>query len=352
MAVLKKTGKVAFLGYPDFDDMLRGILPYINNELIVLTHDSHSARPEWLPPNIKVVQKTSVIGLYHILTSEVIYFTHGISKFFIPIKKNRQCIINLWHGMPLKKIGYLDGKKQVSESHYIIATSYFFQSILAQSFGMSNEDIIVTGLPRNDILTSKTSNSELIDVECGFNKVFVWLPTYRASNVGDVRVDGKNLPLLGFENFDIERLNGILQSINAVLYVKPHPMSPHSDDDYKMLSNVNIINDSWLSDKSITLYELLSISDELWTDFSSVYVDYLLTGKEIKFVINDLAEYSNSRGFTFDIVSLGFPGELIQSQEELFMSITQCSDVTKKYDKGMYHSVSRFDYELLEGVRN
>ena len=340
--------KVSFLGYPDFDDTLRGMLPHIEKELVVLAHNELIIIPDWVPQNVTYCRKKSLTGIYHLLTSKTIYFTHGVSIYFDPIKENRQKVINLWHGMPLKNIGLLDTAQKISRSHYSIASSNFFKGVIAKAFGMKSESVIVCGLPRNEILLSQSANSTIISIQAEYDKVFVWLPTYRKSTEGDVRVDGKELPLYGFDEFDISSLNEILKSINAALYIKPHPMSALADAELVCYSNVFIINEEWLGKKSITLYELLSISDELWTDFSSVYIDYLVTGKAIKFVINDLNEYESSRGFTFDIVSHGFPGELILTQEALFTSIISPANDLGLVDLEHYHSIKRFDFELLE----
>ena len=58
--------------------------------------------------------------------------------FFMALRKisfNRQKIINMWHGMPLKKMGLLDNESVMPDSHYIYSTSKFFQEIMADVFG-------------------------------------------------------------------------------------------------------------------------------------------------------------------------------------------------------------------------
>ena len=51
-------------------------------------------------------------------------------------------IVNMWHGMPLKTIGSLDpssGGHNPTTADYLVATSPFFQDIMAKAF--NNMDI-------------------------------------------------------------------------------------------------------------------------------------------------------------------------------------------------------------------
>ena len=65
------------------------------------------------------------------------------------------------------------------------------------------------------------------------------------------------------------------------------------------------------------LNSLLSNVDILLTDFSSIYVDFLLLDRPIGFVLEDFDSYSNSRGFVFDSPLEYMPGEPISSLEDL-----------------------------------
>ena len=56
-------------------------------------------------------------------------------------KKN----INLWHGMPLKNIGYLDTNKIIPKSNYLISTSLVFQEIMRKAFKIEAENVLITG---------------------------------------------------------------------------------------------------------------------------------------------------------------------------------------------------------------
>ena len=118
---------------------------------------------------------------------------HGVK---IP---NNHVVVNLWHGMPLKNIGYLDGKKVIPQSSLAIATSKVSQEIISQSFGLNTNNVLITGQPRCDLMFDKIDLKQIFELEDTIEKVILWLPTYRHSIIGDIRVDsnyGYNLPVL------------------------------------------------------------------------------------------------------------------------------------------------------------
>ena len=77
--------------------------------------------------------------------------------------------------------------------------------------------------------------------------------------------------------------------------------------------------------------------DSLLTDYSSVFIDYLVTGKPMAFICNDLDAYGKSRGFCFNPPEEYMPGELINNFEQLkkyFATIDNAkSKWQSKYEK-------------------
>lgn len=345
----KSQNKTVFCSYPDLEDMLRGLIPHLNGRVIVLVKNTNVVRPSWLPAEIELVEKLSVAGVSHLLTARYVYYTHGLFSFFRMVSSQKQLVVNLWHGMALKNIGLLDGKRNPPQCHKTICTSELFQKIHAKAFGMKQEDVLITGLPRNDILTKQTTNAKLLTIKEKYSNRYVWLPTYRKSGEGDIRVDGDTSNIFCFENFDYFKLNKILSEKNELLIIKPHPMAVLDVFEEK-LSNIKIINEHWLSNNDTTLYELLSISDALWTDYSSVFVDYLVTNKPVLFIVPDIELYKNTRGFTFDMEQIKLPGLVITTQNELFDTLLnslpllmdigngKLFNVTKKYEHAMVKS--------------
>jgi CDP-glycerol glycerophosphotransferase (TagB/SpsB family) len=299
----KRKKRTVFCGTPDFDDMLRGLIPYIEDEEVYVLTKSSLAPPAWIPKQIKVVKKNSFRGLYMLLTSSKIYFTHGIYSFFDLLPKERQHVINLWHGMPIKNIGFLDGKTSMPQFHTGIATSKMFRTIMAKAFNVEESKFIVSGLPRNELLTKPKTNQFIIKELEVYSKVYVWLPTYRKSNIGDIREDSSSTSVVGVDGFDFNTLDRALVKINAVIYIKPHPMAIYNNEtcDYQ---NIKFIDEGWLLSHQSSLYEFLSFSDILISDYSSVVIDYQCTGLPVILYSEDMVLYKNNRGFTIDLALL------------------------------------------------
>lgn len=83
------------------------------------------------------------------------------------------------------------------------------------------------------------------------------------------------------------------------------------------LDNVAVVTTPSISQRGSSLYELLAHADLLITDHSSVWVDFLLTGRPIVFAISDLADYADSRGFYFPDVTDLLPGPLVTDVDQL-----------------------------------
>ena len=97
----------------------------------------------------------------------------------------------------------------------------------------------------------------------------------------------------------------------------------------KPLSNIIILDDKYLIDKNVELTEFYKITDALITDYSSVYVDYLLTQKPIGFTQDDFNEYK--LGFSMDNINDYMPGMKIINIEDLKKFIINLHDDIDEY---------------------
>lgn len=92
--------------------------------------------------------------------------------------------------------------------------------------------------------------------------------------------------------------------------VKPHPMAPPHD--HVKLTNSSSWSNVDLARAGYRLYDLLAHADVLLTDHSSVWIDFLLTGRPIVFTIADLEEYRSTRGFYFTDIEALLPGPIVE----------------------------------------
>jgi len=101
---------------------------------------------------------------------------------------------------------------------------------------------------------------------------------------------------------EFANLDPVLRHLNALLLIKLHYY--HQDEAKELaqklsgLKNVRVLLDEELGGD---VYPLLASCDILITDYSSVYVDFLLTERPIIFYCFDLQTYmAVDRGFNFD----------------------------------------------------
>lgn len=334
---------IIYHSFPDVSDNSFSLFCYIinNNDTYknIWLVDTISEKEKYIQlihnytksDNFSIIKKNSFLGIYHYCKSKYIFHTHGFYNN-VPLSK-KQVNVNLWHGMPLKNIGFLDTNKIVPKSNYVIATSKLFKKIMSQAFDIKESKVIVSGQPRNDLLFSKKfSLLDVIDIPLtSFKKTILWMPTYRKSNIGDVRTDGKVNKMNDFlEKSYLSKLNVFLSEISTVCFIKLHPMDYMNVEDFEKYSHIHFIDNSNFINKGISLYSILNSTDLLLTDFSSIYIDYLLLNKPIGFVFSDYDAYFNSRGFVFENPKEYMPGEVITARNNL---IPFLEDVfTKKKD--------------------
>jgi len=327
--VIKPKKVITFCSYPAFTDNAYGIYKYIKEaefykdyRLVWIVLDPKDCKKENIPVEIihddlLVLYKKSFLAVWYYLRSKYIFITHGLYSN-IPVSRPNT-IINLWHGMPLKCIGVMDhkGKRYMANSQILIATSEKFQELMAQSFAKSLEDVLVIGQPRNDLMFVETDFYEKMGIQkSDYESIGIWLPTFRSSTIGDIRVDGLyNEGQISFLDFKmLQELDGFLVQNKKLLIVKLHPMDKLQEYEFSEFSNLLIIKQN---DFKSQLYPLLGSTDYLLTDYSSVWIDYDILSKPIGFVMNDVEEYKESRGLTFQNLDQELPGKMIENVDAL-----------------------------------
>ncbi len=330
LSLIPTTNIIVFNSFPDYTDNAYAMLRYLvingfatkyklywlTNEKAKVCEVQEKIDEEGF--QCKVVYKMSLMGLFYLLRSRYCFYTHGILESFKIVQHDNK-MINMWHGMPLKRIGLLDNKGvgYMHNANLLLASGSLYQSVLAECFGIDRKIILPIGQPRCDLLFESTDFFEKNEINRNsYDKVGMWLPTYRKSTVGDVRSDGEYTPgKIAFLDEDgLSNLDGLLQSLNHLLIIKLHPMDVLQDYEFRSYSNILIIKQSQFSSQ---LYPLLGSCDYLLTDFSSVCIDFDLCKKPMGFVIDDYASYEDSRGFIFDNILDKLPGAIISDYEQL-----------------------------------
>lgn len=252
---------------------------------------------------------------YILATSKALIFTNR----FLTKYKKEQLVVNLLHGSPLKRT---DGYVEYDTCDYVITQSSFFNKVVSNSLQVPIEKMVSLGFPRTDILGDNTGLLNALGISKN-QKVIVWMPTFRKNRNTGVkfgRLNRLGVPLLdSVEKF--EQLNMKLEENNVLLVIKLHPAEDTTNMALSDYSNIWFLSDRDLEKEGATVYGLLAESDALLTDYSSVYYDYLLTGKPIGLVIDDLAEYSKRNGFFYGEYKDFVKGDYIECLDDFFIFI-------------------------------
>ncbi|CDD87265.1 cDP-glycerol:poly(Glycerophosphate) glycerophosphotransferase [Blautia obeum CAG:39] len=246
------------------------------------------------------IETENIQGIRQALSAGVWFTSAGLPAYGTGLHKKR-LIINLWHGVPLKKIALLDPnlkkaariyfKKIFSENYTcILTTSHELIPLMARSFAVSEDKIKVWGQPRNDGLFQKNDCREILgqlfpDLP-EYTKTVLYAPTFR---------DYGQVQLFPFKDFDQKQLEAFLDEKNMLLFIRTHVAEQGSAAPY-LGKRIRFLGNEQAEDVT----GILNIFDCLITDYSSIYIDYLLTDKPMIFLPYDRQQYLDGRGMNFD----------------------------------------------------
>ena len=239
---------------------------------------------------------------YLLFTSRaMLYANRYIGKIF-----DKQLFMYLQHGTSLKSRLKHCREDDNNESDFCICLSPFFVKYDSiESCGIPEEGFVITGYPRNDYLFEDKDYLSVVYPGNSYSKVILWMPTFRKTDNSD-RIDSHfdfpmEIPCIYSEE-DCRRLDDELRKRNMLLVLKPHPGQKLTSIKKLGLSNFITLYNEELDSKGIQLYQFIGSTDALITDYSSVYYDYLLTGKMIGLTVDDFEEYKKDTGFVFENV--------------------------------------------------
>lgn len=328
-----KTGNIlVFQSFPDYSDNPYALYKYLINQkeydkyikVWILSSSDKKLKNEITNENNKVIITYSTIrNWFYLIRCKHIFSSHLSYRY---LRFNQQDkIINLWHGMPLKKIGF-DNSENKNEHYSLciktIATSEVFQNIMASAFKLSKQDVLVVGQPRNDMLFNKSDYliAKGININA-YKSIGIWMPTFRKTIKGDI-VDTKLSPhneLSYYNTENLSKINTFLSYTNNYLILKLHPADILQKQDLGNYSNLLILKSTDICHRDV--YPLLGQMDYLITDYSSVFVDFDILNKPMAFILADIEEYKNNRGFYFNEIEKTLPGKIIHNFDELLSFI-------------------------------
>jgi CDP-glycerol glycerophosphotransferase (TagB/SpsB family) len=268
-----------------------------------------------------------------ISSARIIVTTHSSFK---PSRKHIH--IQLWHGVPLKKIGSMEigrtakfkPSKLWRQVDYIMSYSETYTTFLNACMLSDPDKYVITGAPRNDWLFASEGRADIQKIVGGADqdvKYIFYIPTFREGYLGLKQGDKTYGNPFGFEIFDPERFDKFLSDNKCVMIFKPHPHEEQLMQSYFSeypLKNMVLLTDIDLKTNKLDFYEVLNSCDILITDYSSVFYDFLLLNRPVIFTPVDLDAYKATRGIMIESFESWVPGPVALDQDALEVEIGKC----------------------------
>ncbi|MCX6750575.1 MAG: CDP-glycerol glycerophosphotransferase family protein [Candidatus Pacearchaeota archaeon] len=250
----------------------------------------------------------------------------------------RKIFINTWHGIDFKA-GFFADSGDTSNKNKILKlnekTTYFLVSSKLESatktkiFLINPKKFLYIGQPRNDKFLKSNSGDKLNKIFENLpehKKIVLYAPTYRRNNP---------VNFFPFKDFDIINFKQFLDEKKIIFLIRGHVYEKGSSKEFFDTRILNL-DQEILED----VYDILSEIDILITDYSSIFIDYLLLNRPLIFLPYDLNNYELNRGLIFDDYDYWTPGkkaykycEFIDALEENFTGL----DVFKERREEIKH---------------
>lgn len=274
---------------------------------------------------IKCYSNYSIKGLISICKAECVFTTQYISDILFVYKKNNRRFFYVLHGMPYKlaadalpsfvrpKPTFFNKLNMVLAKAFLVGYDLHdvdFVSVTSDYLVKYEQKdlsykvpVKVLGMPRNDALFDdiRMKSEQWLDNLQG-KFIISYMPTHRKYG------EGEPSPTIFIDN---EEYQNWLRNNNAVVLIKQHPNMVSKLKDVKQ-SDVIIDITSLGIDPQVCIYH----SDILITDYSSVWMDYLLLKRPLVFYYYDDFEKEDA-GTHYSINEIK-PGHFCYNEEELF----------------------------------
>ena len=281
-----------------------------------------------------------------IIDSDLILITEANYLLKKELFNKNQIVIDLWHGFPLKAMGYVDKGEKWKDAlpsiwentDFIVSYSELFNELMNRCVSTDEDKYKILGVPRNDFLfksNGKKLLSDILEENLQDRKIIFYMPTFRSSSM-DSRVDGSRnwSNIFDFECFDDVRFDSFLDDNDLTLVIKLHPKEESVVKNcISQMKNIKMLTSDHLNKKGIDLYEILNSADLLITDYSSVYFDFLLLDKPIIFTPTDIDQYDSSRGFLLKPYDAWTPGPKVLDQNTLQSEIINSLKIDGYYSE-------------------
>jgi CDP-glycerol glycerophosphotransferase len=253
---------------------------------------------------------------------------HFAIDFFPPmfgmLKHRRRTIVGFGHAIPFKKTG-LGSSEAEKKTHfyryrvwnasklltYFIIATPKLKELMPASHKLKPEKIVLLGQPKLDFIYQSSEHhykiKEKLQIDVEFKNIILYAPTFRQH---------KPTQWFPFPDMDEKKFTEFLTENQIVMLLRPHELEQF-DVPYN-IDRTFVVNYELFDD----ILPLLSSADLLITDYSGVFVEFLVTDKPMIFLPYDKDEYALDRGFWFEYNQV-IPGPQVYSFEDFCSEIVQ-----------------------------
>ena len=288
--------------------------------------------------NVEFIRPYTKKHLQYLAIAKYLVINTSMPYYFV--KRPGQIMINMWHGTPIKGMGkYMGGRfgqwanvqRQFLMTDYMVHPNVYTQNIMNDSYDLNKiyEGVQLTvGYPRVDLIQSTDVSvfSKFLSTVIPFDpnkKIVLYAPTWRGNQESVANMT---------EEF-VQNSLAIQKSLpeGYQLLVKAHQIAYDKAKSDNRIKNILVPND-------IDTSELLSITDVLISDYSSIFFDFLITGKPVFLYAYDLDSYMADRGLLLDINSV--PGNVVLTIEQLSESLNNLGNYKMNNSENVHDYVS------------
>jgi len=296
-------------------------------DVYFLTSD-HAIEKDLKSNNLPVLfyPRISTIWKFLIAGTIIVDGNEWIRQFkYYPLYFTRR--IQLWHGSGMKTVGLLKPRimKLNAVARFIlgvIGNHPSYDLLILNSTDQKNtrakafkyKELLINGQPRNDVFFKDNVAPYLIGIDDDtYNKcikfknegykLIAYCPTHRKLTDTFMRLK---------DTLDVKRLNKFAVE-NKLIFIFKYHTKTWKEHTYNLKGLSNILE----YDKTRDIYPLLGKCDLMITDYSSIFVDYLLLDKPVVFFPFDQEHYVNGeRALQFEYKEVT-PGRRCMTYDEL-----------------------------------
>ncbi|MDO4283087.1 MAG: CDP-glycerol glycerophosphotransferase family protein [Clostridia bacterium] len=355
---------ITFCSFPDFSSNAKPLYEYMKKRY------GDQMNFAWAVKSDEMLKKLNDANIeaYKIGTEEYFEYTKTTDVFFsthcnITGERNDKSIyVELWHGISSKHIGNLSDHMNESDRNwyddlrkridYIVVPSDFWRVIFATRFNINYNRTVSLGYPKLDYFVyshAKQNLDKVLNLDVSkYSKVIYYMPTFRKGCGREQETDVNKENLFNLKTYDEEKLFKYLRKNNYLLCIKKHP-SEELNMNYLENDNVKIIKDSILTEKNITLNEIMNAADLMITDYSSLGIEFVFLNKPVIYLVNDIEDYKKNRGITFNNSDFWMPGYRVCDIDRLLLSIEESFQANNEFENERKEKRNLWFGELQDG---